>query len=258
VTAVVAVATCCGFAAATALRGGSPVAAAVPPVALGALDEHLLVGTTASDLSALTGARGGTIGAALSTRRQEFERQPIEIRASGEATAYLKVDKPRFLFLEGSPDPVAAAGVATTVLPDASAARAGASATHVVPSVDRLVAGASAPAPGAGSSATSAALGEGAQAPTSQGGLPPVALLLLFLSRRRILRGRRGRESLLLAQPEFLVPLLPALPPPDPSLLLARRPLLLPPLRPRALGLGAWAGRTARRSRSPSAGKSET
>jgi hypothetical protein len=36
---------------------------------------------------------------------------------------------------------------------------------------------------------------------------------------------------LLLTQPEFLVHLLPALPPPDPALLLARRLLLLQPLR---------------------------
>jgi hypothetical protein len=44
-----------------------------------------------------------------------------------------------------------------------------------------------------------------------------------------------------LAQPEFFVPLLPGLPPPDPSLLLARRPLLLLPLRharARARGVG--------------------
>jgi hypothetical protein len=42
----------------------------------------------------------------------------------------------------------------------------------------------------------------GAQAPTSQGGLPPVTFFLFSLSRRRVLRGRRGRESLLLAQLE--------------------------------------------------------
>jgi hypothetical protein len=64
-TAVVAVATCCGSAAAAALCGGSPVAAAVLPVTLDALDERLLVGTDASDLSALAGARGGTVGATL-------------------------------------------------------------------------------------------------------------------------------------------------------------------------------------------------
>jgi hypothetical protein len=60
-----------------------------------------------------------------------------------------------------------------------------------------------------------------------------------------------------LAQPKFLVPLFPVLPPLDPSLLLARCSLLLPPLRrARALGLGEWAGRTARHSRPPFAGKS--
>jgi hypothetical protein len=43
---------------------------------------------------------------------------------------------------------------------------------------------------------------------------------------------------MLLAQLEFVVPLLSAFPPPDPSLLLVRRPLLLLPLcRARALGL---------------------
>jgi hypothetical protein len=168
------------------------------------------------------------------------------------------VEKPRFLFLEGSTGAVAAAGVTTAALPDASAARAGTSATRAAPSVDRLVADASAPAPGACSSAASAALDEGAQAPTSQGGLPPIAFFLLFLSRRRVLRGRWGRESLLLAQLEFLIPLFLALPPPDPSLLLTRRSLLIPPLhRARALGLRAWAGQTAWRSRPPSAGKSK-
>jgi hypothetical protein len=53
-------------------------------------------------------------------------------------------------------------------------------------------------------------------------------------------RSPGGGESLLLAQPEFLVPLLPAFPPPDPLLLLARHPLLLLLLRrTRALELGA-------------------
>jgi hypothetical protein len=49
-----------------------------------------------------------------------------------------------------------------------------------------------------------------------------------------------GGKSLLLVQPKFFIPLLPAFPPPDPSLLLARRQLLLLPLcRARALELGA-------------------
>jgi hypothetical protein len=88
------------------------------------------------------------------------------------AIAYLKVEKPRFLFLEGATGAVEAAGITTAALPDASAARA---ASYV----DRLVAGASAPAPGACSSAASAALGEG--------GLPPVTFFLFSLSRRRVL-----------------------------------------------------------------------
>jgi hypothetical protein len=61
---------------------------------------------------------------------------------------------------------------------------------------------------------------------------------------RRVLRGRRRRESLLFTQSVLLVPLFPALPLPDPSLLLASRSLLLPRCAARALGLGAWAGRT--------------
>jgi hypothetical protein len=58
ITAVMAVATRRGSVAAAAPRGSSLVVAAVLPVTLGALDEHRLVGTDASDLSALAGARG--------------------------------------------------------------------------------------------------------------------------------------------------------------------------------------------------------
>jgi hypothetical protein len=125
-------------------------------------------------------------------------------------------------------------------------------------SVDRPAVGASTPAQALAPLPSPRLSMRGAQAPTSKGGLPPVAFFLFSLSRRRVLRGRRRRESLLLAQPVFLVPLFPALPPPDPSLLRAHHSLLLPPLcRARAIGLGAWAGRIARRSRPPSAGKSE-
>jgi hypothetical protein len=70
-TAVVVVATCCGSVAAVAPRGTSLVGAAVLPVTLGALDERRLVGTDAADLSALAGARGGTVGATLRTRKQK-------------------------------------------------------------------------------------------------------------------------------------------------------------------------------------------
>jgi hypothetical protein len=44
--------------------------------------------------------------------------------------AYLRVEKPRFLFLEGSTGAEATADIATVALPDASATRAGTSATH--------------------------------------------------------------------------------------------------------------------------------
>jgi hypothetical protein len=55
-TAVVAIATCCGSVAAATLRGSSLVAAVVLPVTLGALDERRLVGADVPNLSALAGA----------------------------------------------------------------------------------------------------------------------------------------------------------------------------------------------------------
>jgi hypothetical protein len=158
-TAIVAIATYCGSAATAAQRGGSPVAAVVPPVTLGALNECLLVRTTASDLSALAGARGGTVGAALRMQNERIRLLPFENGASRGVITYLKMEKPRFLFLEGSTGVVVAAGIATAAFPDASAARAGASVARAAPSGDRLVAGASSPAPGACSFAASVALG---------------------------------------------------------------------------------------------------
>jgi hypothetical protein len=161
VAATATATSCCSPAASAAPRGGLLVAATHPA----ALDERRLVGTDVPELSTLVGARLGTIGAAMSTRRQEFELRPFETQASEEAAAYLKVEKPRFLFIEGSADAVVAADAATAALPDASAAR---------PSVDRLVAGAPAPAPGACSFAASAALGEGGRRlPPLRGARPP-------------------------------------------------------------------------------------
>jgi hypothetical protein len=86
--------------------------------------------------------------------------------------SYLMVEKPRFLFLEGSTGAEAAADADIVALPDVSAARAGTSAACAASSVDRPAAGAPVPTPGACSSTASAALGEGAQAPTSQGAAP--------------------------------------------------------------------------------------
>jgi hypothetical protein len=61
--------TCCGSTAAAALRGPSLAAVAALPAAHDALDERLLVGKAAFDLNTLAGARGGTVGATLQTRR---------------------------------------------------------------------------------------------------------------------------------------------------------------------------------------------
>jgi hypothetical protein len=158
-----------------ALHDGSPVVTALP-AARGALDERRLVGMDASDLSVLAGARAGMVGATLRTRRQETELQPLETRTSGGVTAYLKVEKPRFLFLEGSAGAAVAPVVAVTALPDAFAALAGASATHAASSTDRPVMGVSAPSTGSCPSAASAALGDGGGGFHLSGGgvdLPP-------------------------------------------------------------------------------------
>jgi hypothetical protein len=67
----------------------------------------------------------------------------------------------------------------------------------------------------------------------------PIVLLLLIVVRQRVLRSPGGGEPLLLTQPELLAPLFPALPSPDPPLLLARHSLLLSPLhRARAWARG--------------------
>jgi hypothetical protein len=63
----VVVAACCGSEAVAAPREPSLTVVVVLPAALDALDERRLVGTTASDLSTLAGARGGTVGATLRT-----------------------------------------------------------------------------------------------------------------------------------------------------------------------------------------------
>jgi hypothetical protein len=80
--ATAAAAASCHDPVATAVsRGGSLVAAALP-TARGALDEHRLVGTDASDLSALAGARAGTVGATLRTQKHKIELQPLKIRGA--------------------------------------------------------------------------------------------------------------------------------------------------------------------------------
>jgi hypothetical protein len=68
-TAVMAVATCCGSVAVAALRGASLVVAAAPPVTRGPLDERRLIGLVVSDLSTLAAARGGARSASPCERK---------------------------------------------------------------------------------------------------------------------------------------------------------------------------------------------
>jgi hypothetical protein len=154
----------------------------------------------------------------------------------GEATAYVKVEKPRFLFLEGSTDAVVAVGITTTALSDASVARA-------VSSTDR----------------PARLLVRGAQAPTSQGGPAPrrsLPLLPLPTTSTPRSSGEKVPAARAAGTPHPAVPGAPAAGSSAPS---CAPPALAPAAMPRAcaLGLGAWAGRTARRPRPPSARKSE-
>jgi hypothetical protein len=122
----------------------------------------------------------------------------------GGAVAYLRVEKPRFLFLGSSTGIVAAADVFTAASPDTSTARSSTSAARAASLLDYLVMGAPAPAPGAVSSAASTALGEGAQAPTSRGELVP--RLSPPLPRPTTSTPKSpGRESLLLVQTELRI-----------------------------------------------------
>jgi hypothetical protein len=82
VTTVVAVASRRGSAATTTLRDGSPDVAALPATC-GTLDKRRLVGTDASDLSALAGASAVTVGATLQTRKQKTKLHPLETGTSG-------------------------------------------------------------------------------------------------------------------------------------------------------------------------------
>jgi hypothetical protein len=141
----------------------------------------------------------------------KLRSSPSKSGAPEENATYLKLEKPRFLFLEGSGG-TCLLGVAAC---------------------------------------SSAALGDGGGGFHLSGGPPPVALLFLLLlrrRRRRIFRGRRGREPLLLAQPVLLTLLLPATGSPNPPLLPARCPLLFPSLRGAGNRPGPGRGRVRPRS----------
>jgi hypothetical protein len=147
--------TCCGSTAAAVLRGPSLAAVAALPAARGALDERHLVGTAASNLNTLAGARGAQWAPPCEHEDEKIKLPPLEDAASGGAVAYLRVEKPRFLFLGGSAGVVAAADVATTAPPVTSTVRAGASAARAASLTGCPATGAPAPTPGAVSSAAS-------------------------------------------------------------------------------------------------------
>jgi hypothetical protein len=115
VTTVVAVAAGCGSVATATLHGSSLVL----PVTLDTLDERRLMGTDASDLSTLAGVRGegGQSAPPCERKNEKIKLLPLETGASGGAIAYLKVEKPRFLFLEGSTGAVVAAIAAARPTP---------------------------------------------------------------------------------------------------------------------------------------------
>jgi hypothetical protein len=122
----------------------------------------------------------------LRTRKHEGEHRPLKFMARTESTAELKLEKPRFLFLEGSGGATVVPAGASMALASTSAVLASASAALADPSTDVLVVGASVPATGACSTATTAARGEGGGGFHLSGGpaprhspLPPPSLLFV-------------------------------------------------------------------------------
>jgi hypothetical protein len=81
VAAAAAAASCCDPLATAVPRGGSRVVVALRATR-GALDKRRLVGTDASDLSALAGARAGTVDATLRTKKHKVELQPLKNRGT--------------------------------------------------------------------------------------------------------------------------------------------------------------------------------
>jgi hypothetical protein len=126
----------------------------------------------------LAGARGGTVGATLRTRKRTVKPPPGGCATPRKVTPYLKEEKARFLFLEVPADAAVAAGAAADSPPTISAACgprlahgrlrrahrrpvARTSAACAASVVDCLVAGASALATGDGTRATGAGSGDG-------------------------------------------------------------------------------------------------
>jgi hypothetical protein len=221
-------------------RGGSPVAAALA-AAHGALYERRLVSTAASDLSTLAGARAGTVGVTLRTRNTRVSIDPSKSRTHGGKTAHLKLEKPHFLFLEGSGG-AAVALASTAVAPTgASAALASSSAKDPATgaftpaagsSVEDPATGAFTPAAGASSAAAPTARGDGGggfHLSRRRGARPPLLPSSCSSSDVEFTGVVRGRPRCLRCR-VLLVLLLSALLLSDSPLIRTRRPLLFPPL----------------------------
>jgi hypothetical protein len=238
VTAAAAVPSYCGSVAAAVPCGGS-LATAVLPVARDALDERRLMGTDASDLSALASARAGTVGATCEHEYKKLSSSSSKLERLGEGLLTSRWRSPassssraRRALRWWPPSPLQH----SQTLPRTAQRRAllrPPQASAPLPPLRLLVRGRWIPP---------------LRGPAS------VAFFFLFLYRRRVFRSRLGRESLLLAQPVLLILLFPALWPPDPLLLLACCPLLHPSLRRTHGRPGSGRGRVGpRRPQSPSA-----
>jgi hypothetical protein len=166
------------------------------------------------------------------------------------------VEKSRFPFLEGSADATAAPVTTAVALPDASAARAGASAACAAPPTDRPVAGASAPATDACPSTASTALGDRGGGTHLSGGARPPSLSSSSFDNDEF-SGVAGGESPYYSRSRYSSSVAPGAPAAGSSSSSCVRPTLVPVVVPhtRPLGLGVWVGQTARLRTSPSAKK---
>jgi hypothetical protein len=114
----------CGLEASAAPRELTLAVAASLAPARGALDERRRVGTDASALSTLAGARGGTVGTTLWGHKQIVRFPPDGHATPRKTIPYLEEEKARFLFLEVPADVAGAADTTAAAPPAISTARA--------------------------------------------------------------------------------------------------------------------------------------
>jgi hypothetical protein len=183
-------------------------------------------------------------------RNTRSSSSPSKPGTPGENAAYLKLEKPRFLFLEGSGAVAAMPVAATTALADAPVALASPSAVRAASSTNRPVAGTSAPlapvpplrpsATGVGDSTS-----RGEPAPHRSPLPPPTTTNSLGSS------GERAPAARVAGTPRSIAPGAPAAGSSSPSCVWPA-PTPIAARRRRPLGLRVWASQTVRRPRSPS------